>query len=176
MVDVFVGLGSNLGDSVHTLLKAWKLLGKQQGVELINISSPYISSPVDMTSDNWFTNAVGQLATDHSASRLLDLLLETEQILGRVRSPLQQGYQDRVVDLDLLYYGTEIHGDPKLTVPHPHLYERLFVLEPLMSIAPAFIDPDKNESILALYQQLAERIENKIVENQQIKKSDWNDV
>jgi len=175
-VDVFVGLGSNLGDSAHTLLKAWKILGEQQGIELIELSEPFISAPVDMTSTNWFTNAVGHLTTHLPATQLLDLLLETEQVLGRVRRPLQEGYQDRIVDLDLLYYGTLIHDDPQLTVPHPHLYQRLFVLEPLMSVAPEFIDPEKQKSILTLYQQLIDRIENNIIENQQIKKGNWRDM
>jgi 2-amino-4-hydroxy-6-hydroxymethyldihydropteridine diphosphokinase len=175
-VDVFVGLGSNLGDSARTLLKAWKILGEQEGIELKNISSPYISSPVDMTSANWFTNAVGHLTTTLSAYQLLDILLETEQSLGRVRKENHRGYQDRVVDLDLLYYGVLIQGDPRLTVPHPHLYERLFVLAPLDAIAPEFIDPDKKVSISALYHGLLGRIDHKIIENQEIKKSDWDDT
>ena len=173
---VFIGLGSNLGDSSHILREGWKLIGRHQGVSLDTISLPYFSAPVGMASNFWFTNAVGQLATDRSAPQILDLLLETEQILGRVRRPLQEGYQDRGVDLDLLYYGTLIQGDPYLTVPHPHLYERLFVLEPLMSIAPALIDPAAKESIQTLYHRLTDRIEGNIVENQQIKKSDWSDL
>lgn len=175
-LDVFVGLGSNLGDSARTLLKAWKILGEQEGIELINISRPYISSPVDMTSTNWFTNAVGHLTTTLSAYQLLDILLETEQSLGRVRKENHIGYQDRVVDLDLLYYGILIQGDPRLTLPHPHLYERLFVLAPLYGIAPEFIDPDKNVSISNLYHNLLDRIDNRIIETQEIKESDWDDA
>ena len=175
MVDVFVGLGSNLGDSAHTLLKAWHNLGEQQGVELQKISSPYISSPVDMTSSNWFTNAVGHLTTCLPAHQLLDILLETELALGRVRNETHQGYQDRVVDLDLIYYGTLIHDDARLTIPHPHLYDRLFVLAPLAAIAPEFIDPVREVSISRLYHQLADRIDNELVENQEIKESDWGD-
>ena len=175
MVDGFVGLGSNLGDSAHTLLKAWNILGQQQGIELKKISSPYISSPVDMTSTNWFTNAVGQLTTSLPAHQLLDIFLETEQALGRVRNEIHKGYQDRVVDLDLLYYGTLLHADPRLTVPHPHLYERLFVLAPLAAIAPEFIDPVKEVSISSLYHGLVERIDNGLIENQEIKESDWGD-
>ncbi len=175
MVDVFVGLGSNLGESAHTLLRAWNILGEQQGIKQKKISSPYISSPVDMTSTNWFTNAVGQLTTSLPAHQLLDILLETEQVLGRVRNENHKGYQDRVVDLDMLYYGTLIHADPRLTVPHPHLYERLFVLAPLAAIAPEFIDPVKEVSISSLYHGLVDRIDNELIENQEIKESDWGD-
>ena len=174
-VDAFVGLGSNLGDRNHTLLKAWKMLGAREGIELVTISRPYVSAPVGMTSSNWFVNAAGWLKTCHSAHRLLDILLKTEKYLGRIRSGDDTGYQDRVVDLDLLYFGALIHADERLTLPHPHLYDRLFVLAPLASIAPEFNDPVKQTSVLALHDQLAGRIDQGVTANQQIEESDWQD-
>lgn len=174
-VDAFVGLGSNLGDRSHTLLKAWQMLGAREGIELVKISGPYVSAPVGMSSSNWFVNAAGWLKTCHSAHRLLDILLETEKSLGRVRRGNDAGYQDRVVDLDLLYYGALIHADDRLTLPHPHLYDRLFVLAPLASIAPEFTDPAKQASVLSLHDQLAGRIDQGVTANQQIQESDWED-
>ncbi|MEE4166446.1 MAG: 2-amino-4-hydroxy-6-hydroxymethyldihydropteridine diphosphokinase [Desulfocapsaceae bacterium] len=176
MVDAFVGLGSNLGDSGNTVLTAWKLLGGQQGIDLVKLSRPYLSAPVGMTSDNWFTNAVGHLRTHHSAHCLLDIFLATETSLGRVRSESSSGYQDRTVDLDLLYYGALVHTDAKLSVPHPHLYERCFVLAPLASIAPDFMDPARQTSFLLLHEQLLERIHQGITANQEIEESDWDDA
>lgn len=173
MVDVFVGLGSNLGDSRHTLKRAWTMLGEQEGIELEKLSNPYVSAPVGMDSLNWFTNAVGHLKTDLSAHQLLKILLETEQSLGRIRNEGDRGYQDRVVDLDLLYYGTLIHNDPRLTVPHPHLSQRLFVLEPLASIAPEFIDPERKISAAALYHLLKNMIDSETIEKQEIQESEW---
>ena len=176
IVDAFVGLGSNLGDRRQTLLKAWRMLGANEGIELVKISRPYVSAPVGMASNNWFTNAAGWLKTCHSAHRLLDILLATEKSLGRVRRGEDTGYQDRVVDLDLLYYGTLIHADARLRLPHPHLYERHFVLAPLVSIAPEFKDPVKKESISSLHDQLAERIEQGLAATQEIEESDWQEV
>ncbi len=174
-VDGFIGLGANLGDRSHTLLKAWQMLGAREGVELVKISRPYVSAPVNMTSSNWFVNAAGWLKTCHPAHRLLDILLETEKFLGRVRRGADTGYQDRVVDLDLLYYGALIHADDRLTIPHPHLYDRRFVLAPLASIAPEFKDPVKQTSILSLHDQLADSIAQGVTANQQIQESDWED-
>ena len=102
---VFIGLGSNLGESSQLLQEGWELLGLHPGVTLATLSAPYLSSPVGMASNFWFTNAVGQLTASCSADEMLDLLLVTEKQLGRVRDDNKRGYQDREIDLDLLYFG-----------------------------------------------------------------------
>lgn len=171
--DAFVALGSNLGDSARTLLKAWDLLGEQAGITLASLSPLFLTAPVDMTSNHWFANAVGRLTTSHTPHALLNTLLETESVLGRVRDGDVGGYQDRTIDLDLLYFGSSILDDPRLTLPHPHRAERLFVLAPLASIAPEFIDPECLHNVAEMHHQLLDKIKNSQVANQEITISSW---
>ena len=171
--EVFVGLGSNLGDSPRTLLKAWGHLGKQPGIMLLALSPPFLSSPVDMASNHWFTNAVGKVATSHSPGTFLDILLDTENHFGRVRYNNQHGYSDRTIDLDLLYFGDEILNTPRLTLPHPHRHDRLFVLAPLAAIAPDFIDPEKACTVRDMHQHLLKALADNRSPIQEIKQHSW---
>ena len=132
MVQVFIGLGSNLGDGKTNLLAAWHRLGERPDINLVALSRPFRTKPVDMESDLWFTNAVGKLETSLGAETLLALLLGTEKELGRDRG---KG-RDRTVDLDILYYNGLICHEPGLTLPHPEIQHRLFVLAPLAELAP----------------------------------------
>ena len=172
---VFVGLGSNLGDSSRILRQGWELIGTHRGVTLEIISRPYFSSPVGMASNLWFTNAVGKLSTSCTAIQMLELLLEVEMRLGRVRDERTRGYQDREIDLDLLYFGAEVMDTPRLTVPHPHRNERLFVLEPLAAIAPGFIDPETGCSIAEMHRWLTRKIASGKMKNQEITAGAWPD-
>ena len=171
--DVYIALGSNLGDGMHTLLKAWALLGKHDGITLSALSPPFLTAPVDMTSQNWFTNAAGCLSTRHTPLALLDILLETEAILGRARDADTTTYQDRIIDLDLLYFGSVILDTPRLVLPHPRRDKRLFVLAPMTAIAPEFVDPGHLQTIAELHHQLLEKIRNNQVDKQEIKVSLW---
>lgn len=170
---VLIGLGSNLGDSTRILQDGWKLLGEYNDVSLERISSPFLSSPVGMASNFWFTNAAGLLHTSCTSLQFLDILLETEHKLGRVRNDEKQGYQDRTLDLDLIYFGSEMIDFPRLTVPHPFRRERLFVLEPMAEIVPDWIDPETGTSVGSLHQRLLEQIEAGHVESQEITRSQW---
>lgn len=151
---VFIGLGSNLGDGMRQLLAAWDLLGAEPGVSLIRLSRPYRSAPVGMASTNWFTNAVGEIRTDMSPLKLLQRLLAIETLMGRRRDPEASGYQDRSLDLDLLYYGPLQLATADLWLPHPERRRRLFVLEPLAEIAPDFIDCETSSPVAALLAEL----------------------
>ena len=162
-----------MGASTQTLLKAWQSIGEHPEIELKELSSPYKSAPVGMDSENWFTNAVGLIQTNVSAYQLLKILLLTEKSLGRDRAGKPTEYQDRTVDLDLLYFGKAVQADPDLTLPHPRLTDRLFVLAPLVSIAPDFIDPQKKVSIAALHKNLMNRIKKREIAQQEISVSAW---
>jgi 2-amino-4-hydroxy-6-hydroxymethyldihydropteridine diphosphokinase len=151
---IFIGLGSNLGDETRQLLAAWNLLGAVPGVSLIALSNPYRSAPVGMASDNWFTNAVGEIRADMSPSRLLRHLLSIETTMGRRRDPEKSGYQDRALDLDLLYYGDLRLATASLRLPHPQRRQRLFVLEPLAEIAHDFIDCEAMRTVATLLADL----------------------
>ena len=154
---IFIGLGSNLGDETRQLLTAWNLLGAVPGVSLIALSNPYRSAPVGMASDNWFTNAVGEIRTDMSPTRLLRHLLSIETTMGRRRDPEANGYHDRSLDLDLLYYGALQLVTASLHLPHPQRRQRLFVLEPLAEIAHDFIDCETSRPVATLLADLRRR-------------------
>ncbi|MDR3090110.1 MAG: 2-amino-4-hydroxy-6-hydroxymethyldihydropteridine diphosphokinase [Desulfobulbaceae bacterium] len=154
---IFIGLGSNVGDGMRQLLSAWDFLGAAPGVSLIRLSSPYRSAPVDMASANWFTNAVGEIRTDMSPLWLLRHLLAIEAVMGRKRDPEQRGYQDRPLDLDLLYYDGLALESARLSLPHPARRQRLFVLAPMAEIAADFVDCEEHCPVLALLSDLRRR-------------------
>ncbi len=173
---VYVALGSNLGDSAVILLQAWKRIGGNEQVDLLALSPPFLTSPVDMISQHWFVNAVGRLATSLSAGELLDLLLETEQSFGRARGRSRAGYQDRTLDLDLLYFGSEIIDSPRLNLPHPRRADRLFVLAPMAVISPEFVDPELSLTIGQMHRELLARIANNPLASQEIEVGSWPEV
>jgi len=172
-VEAFIGMGSNLGDGISILREAWESLGQIEGIKLLNISSPYKTAPVDMTSRHWFTNGVGCVATDLSSSILLQKLLQVEASFGRTREEPLSGYQDRVLDLDLLYYGDEIIDTPELVLPHPRIGDRLFVLIPLMELSPEHKDPLSGETISSMEQKLRKGIQQEIFIHQDIARGKW---
>lgn len=137
----YIGLGSNIGDGKRTLQAAWYRLGEPDGIDLDTLSSPYMTAPVDMTSQHWFTNAVGRLHTSLPPLELLRELLTIEKEFGRKRDERSFGYQDRSLDLDLLYYGALVMDQPELVLPHPRISQRLFVLAPLAELGGDMRDP-----------------------------------
>jgi len=141
MAEVFIGLGSNLGDSRRNILDAWQHLGRVDGIQLQQLSAPYQTEPVGFISVNWFVNAVGRLTTSLTSQELLAAMLEVEVGLGRVRQGVPTAPSDRTVDLDILYFGDLVLAEEELTLPHPEIYKRLFVLIPLCDIAPDFMHP-----------------------------------
>jgi 2-amino-4-hydroxy-6-hydroxymethyldihydropteridine diphosphokinase len=152
---------------------AWEMLGNERDIKCLQLSSPYVSAPVDMHSQHWFTNAVGELRTSLSPQKLLQKMLAVEETLGRVRDAQAFGFQDRTIDLDLLYYGNYELDEPDLVLPHPHLYDRLFVLRPMAEIAPDFLDCKRGLSMRELEAQLCERIEKGDGRGQEIRRSTW---
>jgi 2-amino-4-hydroxy-6-hydroxymethyldihydropteridine diphosphokinase len=142
MALVFIGLGSNLGDTRANVQQSWQRLGAHTAITSITLSSPYQTAPVGMESDHWFTNGVGVLQTSLSPRDLLQEMLRVEQEMGRDRS---KG-MDRTVDLDILYYDDVILAEADLEIPHPEISRRLFVLAPLAEVAPDHIHPVLEQS------------------------------
>ena len=138
MTRAYVGLGANLGPREVTLLKAVDLLAAAQGVEVVAVSQLRETEPVGFVDQPPFLNGAVAIETSLTARELLDLLLETERALGRVRG---ERWGPRTVDLDLLVYGEETVGEPGLRVPHPRLAERRFALEPLADLDPGLTIP-----------------------------------
>jgi 2-amino-4-hydroxy-6-hydroxymethyldihydropteridine diphosphokinase len=144
----YVGVGGNLGDRERTLREAVDSLGAEDGIEVVAVSTLRETEPVGVGEQPRFLNGAVALDTPLGARELLDLLLAVEQRFGRVRTPGEHG--PRTIDLDLLLYGDEQIGEPGLTVPHPRLHERRFVLEPLAELAPDLVVPGRGsvESLL----------------------------
>jgi 2-amino-4-hydroxy-6-hydroxymethyldihydropteridine diphosphokinase len=136
----YVGLGSNLGEREGTLLRALELLGAEAGVSVTAVSAFRETEPVGYVDQPRFLNAVAAVDTELPARELLDRLLGVERLLGRRRDGPRFG--PRTVDLDLLLYGDATIEEPGLSVPHPRLGERRFVLEPLAELDPSLTLPD----------------------------------
>ena len=136
-VDAYVGLGANLGDAGATLRDAVQALGALPGTEVVAQSSRYRSAPVDAAGPD-FINAVAELQSALEPSELLHALQAIEQACGRER-PYR--HAPRTLDLDLLLYGQQQLRSPELTLPHPRLHERAFVLQPLLELDPALVHP-----------------------------------
>ena len=139
MPRVFVGLGSNLGDRETNLLLALERMTVEFG--LVHCSTFRETDPVGVTDQPKFLNAVAELYTDAGPRELLDGLLAIERDLGRDRR-VERRWGPRIIDLDLLLYGDEQIDEPGLTVPHPRLAERRFVLEPLVELDQDLKLPD----------------------------------
>ena len=152
MKTAYIGLGSNLGDSLCTLRAAWQDVGSHPGISVGHLSSPYRSEPVGMVSANWFINAVGLLRTTLPPLALLSHLLAVEQRFGRQRDEGAVGYQDRTLDLDLLLYDDLLLSHQQLVLPHPELHRRLFVLLPLCELAPELRHPSLGLTMRELLQ------------------------
>ena len=132
VVTAFVALGANLGDSRATIARAMDDISRSAGVTLVQRSSLYRSAPIDSSGPD-YVNAVVEILTSLSAPALLAVLQEIEALAGRER-PYRNA--PRTLDLDILIFGGASIHSPELTVPHPRMFERAFVLLPLAEIAP----------------------------------------
>ena len=138
MTRAYVGLGSNLGDRDQAIRDALDLLGRR--VELVAVSSLRETEPWGHADQPSFVNAAAVVETELSPRELLAELLDIERELGRQRDAGPR-YGPRTIDLDLLLYGDAFVDEPGLVVPHPHLHERRFALEPLHELDPALVVP-----------------------------------
>lgn len=140
MTRAFVGLGSNLGDRERLIREAVELLGREEGIDVLAVSTLRDTEPVGYLDQPRFLNGAAALETELPPRELLDRFLEIERRLGRDRSDGPR-FGPRTIDLDLLLYGDETIDEPGLRVPHPRLAERRFVLEPLAELEPSLEVP-----------------------------------
>jgi len=136
----FIALGANLGDPVATVKAAILALRELPQTEFIAASSLYRTAPVGLKHQPDFINAVVELIAVSPAPTFLESLFGIEARFGRQRSVKNA---PRTLDLDLLLYGDEVSNDPQLTLPHPRMHERAFVLAPLAEIAPRLTIPGR---------------------------------
>lgn len=143
----YIGMGSNLGDREENLSKTLELLRRIEGTEVETFSSSFESEPMYLSEQPDYLNMAAMLSTNLSPLNLLEALLSIENKMGRVRGIK---FGPRVIDLDILFFGEQIVNSEALTIPHPLLYERLFVLKPLSEIAGELICPVKQKTVAEL--------------------------
>jgi 2-amino-4-hydroxy-6-hydroxymethyldihydropteridine diphosphokinase len=139
MVRSFIALGANLGEAVDTVRQAMRDIASLPQTTLVKKSSLYCTAPVDSSGPDYI-NAVVEISTALSAVTLLHKLQAIERGAGRLR-PYRNA--PRTLDLDILAYGDEVIDTPELTVPHPRMGQRAFVLVPLAEIDPGSVTPEQ---------------------------------
>lgn len=141
MPTAYIGLGSNLGESLATLRSAIQHLNQHPDIQVTHTSRFYSSKPVGPQDQPDYTNAALVIETQLEAQALLAVMLQVEREHGRDRQQAVR-WGARTLDLDLLLYGQTIVQTESLTVPHPYLHERAFVVYPLMDVAPDLVLPN----------------------------------
>ncbi len=152
----YLSLGSNVGDREHQLRDAIARL--ETAGRIVSVSSFYETEPVEFADQSWFLNCAVALETGAAAEHLMTALLEIEQQMGRQRV---QKKGPRTIDLDILLFTNPTSGDavidsPALTIPHPAMHQRRFVLQPLAEIAPEARHPVLKKTIRELLDELPE--------------------
>ena len=150
MHKVYLLIGSNRGEKKILIEKAQERLG-MLSVKPVLSSSFYESEPWGFESDEWFLNKAVLLETEQSPESLLRHILNIEKDLGRIRGAQKEGYESREIDIDILFYDNLVIDSEFLTIPHPRMHLRKFVLEPLMEINPEIIHPVLFKSVRDLY-------------------------
>ncbi|MBN1793883.1 MAG: 2-amino-4-hydroxy-6-hydroxymethyldihydropteridine diphosphokinase [Candidatus Omnitrophica bacterium] len=156
MARACIGIGSSLGEREEAVKRALSLLNMYREISVIACSQVYETEPEGGIASRRFLNAAALVDTTLEAAVLLEALLAIERHIGRDRrSEVRWG--DRVIDLDLLLYDELITTSPTLTIPHPRMHQRSFVLRPLREIAPEIIHPQLHKTIAQLWFELSEK-------------------
>ncbi len=153
-MNVFLGIGTNLGDRESNLKEAMVRIEESLG-EILAASSVYETEPWGFKSKDQFLNMIVYIRTDLRPSGLLGRILMIEALMGRIRDDRE--YKSRIIDIDILLYDNEIIDGSTLVIPHPRLHERRFVLVPLCEIAPERIHPVFGKSFESLLKKCRDK-------------------
>ena len=156
MNKAYLSLGSNRGNRTANLNRAVNLLSEWTG-NVNKVSSLYETPPWKMDDETDFINQVLLLETTLSAPELIDTIILVESMMGRQR--MSKKYEPRIIDIDILFFNDEIINTEELTVPHPLIQERKFVLEPMTEIIPGFIHPVFKKSMVQLLSECEDKSE-----------------
>lgn len=153
MKTAHIGIGSNLGDKRDNCFKAMDRMGQVPGCKVTGHSDLYLTKPWGVEGQDWYANAVASMSTKISAQHLLENLQAIEADMGRVR---EEKWEARIIDLDILLFGDDVINEENLTIPHPLMHLRRFVLVPLVQLAPDLIHPSLGMTMDELLQKLPE--------------------
>lgn len=153
MAIAYLSLGSNKGDRIGYVQQAASLLGMDEKITIVRTSAFYESEPWNMNTKNWFVNAVVEIKTQYSPQELLVACQRVECQLRR--TPIEKGqYQDRTIDIDILFYNKEIINEENLTIPHKYVHLRAFTLVPMMELNSDFVHPVLHKTIEEMHNDL----------------------
>ena len=153
MAIVYLSLGSNKGDRIGYVQQAASLLGADEGISIVRTSAFYESEPWNMNTKNWFVNAVVEAKTKYSPQELLEVCQRIEKQLGRTSEEKNQ-YQDRTIDIDILFYNKDIIKEENLIIPHKYVHLRAFTLVPMMELNSDFVHPVLHKNIVEMHNDL----------------------
>lgn len=146
MATVYLSLGTNIGNKEKQMNEAIERIETQIG-DVVSRSTFYVTEPWGFESENSFLNAAVKIETELSADEVLKETQNIEREMGRMEKSEEGKYKDRIIDIDILMYGTSIIDSPNLTIPHRFMKERRFVLEPLAEIASEVVIPGTDISV-----------------------------
>jgi deoxyguanosine kinase len=147
----YIGLGSNLGEREKSIRSAVKMLGEIEDVSVLRVSEIIETSPLDQMNQPPYLNSVAEIETTFSAENMHKKLIHIEDSLGREK---KEKWTSRIIDLDLLLFGADVINHPDLTVPHPQMHLRTFVLKGLFELNPELVHPVINKSVNELAARL----------------------
>ena len=153
MAIIYLSLGSNMGDRIGYVQQAASLLGADEGITIVRTSAFYETEPWNINTNTWFVNAVIEAKTKYSPKELLEVCQRIERQLGR-KIKVGQDYEDRTIDIDILFYNKDIIEDENLTIPHKFVHLRAFTLVPMLELNAGFIHPVLHKSIIEMHNDL----------------------
>ncbi len=162
MTKVFLALGSNIGDRLENLTRAVNTLSEHDSIEVLKISAVYETEPKYNTNQPEFFNQVIEISTDCDPEQLLVIIKEIEARHGRDLNSERNA--PRIIDIDILAYASQVLRAGNLSIPHPGISERRFVLEPWSDISPDFTVPELNKTVVELLSVTADMSRARIIQ------------